>query len=115
METAPRKRKAEPDERHDGRNTKPRVSCFFFRTTVQSQSEDDVLASMTHSRPAAAVSLMMLIWEQGKKNRDGLRKGAESRAIQPGDTGIWATCAMKKEAKSVADLRDLFQEVSYLQ
>lgn len=57
----------------------------------------------------------MLIWEQGKKNRDGLRKGAESRAIQPGDTGIWATCAMKKEAKSVADLRDLFQEVSYLQ
>ncbi len=25
--------------------------------------------------------------------------------------GIWATCAMKKEAKSIGDLRDLFQEV----
>lgn len=32
--------------------------------------------------------------------------------IQPGDTGIWATCAMNKEAKSVTDLRDLFQEVN---
>jgi hypothetical protein len=37
--------------------------------------------------------------------------GVDLRAIQPGDTGIWATCAMKKEAKSVSDLRDLFQEV----
>lgn len=40
------------------------------------------------------------------------RRGAEARAIQPGDAGVWATCAMKKEAKSVSDLRDLFQEVS---
>lgn len=38
----------------------------------------------------------------------------DPRAIQPGDTGIWATCAMKKEAKSVSDLRDLFQEVGNL-
>ncbi|KAF2007723.1 hypothetical protein P154DRAFT_1247 [Amniculicola lignicola CBS 123094] len=38
------------------------------------------------------------------------RDAAEARAIQPGDVGIWATCAMKKEAKSVADLRDLFEE-----
>ncbi|KAF2702690.1 hypothetical protein K504DRAFT_393959 [Pleomassaria siparia CBS 279.74] len=38
------------------------------------------------------------------------RDSAEARAIQPGDVGIWVTCAMKKEAKSVADLRDLFQE-----
>lgn len=36
-----------------------------------------------------------------------------NRAIQAGDAGIWATCSMKKEAKSVADLRDLFQEVSH--
>ncbi|KAF2868978.1 hypothetical protein BDV95DRAFT_630174 [Massariosphaeria phaeospora] len=35
---------------------------------------------------------------------------AEARAIHPGDVGIWATCAMKKEAPSVSDLRDLFQE-----
>jgi tRNA acetyltransferase TAN1 len=40
------------------------------------------------------------------------RDGAKNRAIQPGDAGIWATCAMNKEGKSVADLRDLFQEVS---
>ncbi|KAF2786279.1 hypothetical protein K505DRAFT_260211 [Melanomma pulvis-pyrius CBS 109.77] len=55
--------------------------------------------------------------EGGNKRANGKRKwsmprkaAAEARAIQPGDVGIWATCAMKKEAKSVADLRDLFQE-----
>ncbi|KAH3997903.1 hypothetical protein HBI70_077700 [Parastagonospora nodorum] len=48
---------------------------------------------------------------KGKKQWDTGRKGVvEHRVIQPGDTGIWATCAMNKEAKSVADLRDLFQE-----
>ncbi|KAH9862232.1 hypothetical protein IAQ61_010435 [Plenodomus lingam] len=47
---------------------------------------------------------------KGRRNWDMPRRGAEARAIQPGDTGIWATCAMKKEAKSVADLRDLFDE-----
>ncbi|OAK99931.1 THUMP domain-containing protein [Phaeosphaeriaceae sp. SRC1lsM3a] len=46
---------------------------------------------------------------RGKKQWDLPRKGAaDSRSIQPGDTGIWATCAMKKEAKTVSDLRDLF-------
>ena len=38
---------------------------------------------------------------------------AEARSIQPGDVGIWATCAMKKEGKSVAELRDLFQDVRH--
>ncbi|CAA9965887.1 THUMP domain containing protein [Pyrenophora teres f. maculata] len=47
---------------------------------------------------------------KGKKNWDMPRRYTADRAIQPGDTGIWATCAMKKEAKSVNDLRDLFQE-----
>ncbi|KAL5121064.1 hypothetical protein ACEQ8H_000915 [Pleosporales sp. CAS-2024a] len=48
---------------------------------------------------------------RGKKQWDGARHGGvDPRAIQPGDTGVWATCAMKKEAKTVADLRDLFQE-----
>lgn len=52
---------------------------------------------------------------QGKKQWDGPRKGVvDNRSIQPGDTGIWATCAMKKEAKTVSDLRDLFGEVSYV-
>jgi tRNA acetyltransferase TAN1 len=54
-------------------------------------------------------------FQQGKKKWIVPRKGnAEARAIQPGDVGIWATCAMKKEAKSVADLRDLFQEVGVM-
>lgn len=42
------------------------------------------------------------------------RGNAEARQINPGDVGIWATCAMKKEAPTVADLRDLFQGVSAL-
>ncbi|KAJ4344994.1 hypothetical protein N0V95_006031 [Ascochyta clinopodiicola] len=47
---------------------------------------------------------------KGKKRWDMPRRGnAEARQINPGDVGIWATCAMKKEAPTVADLRDLFQ------
>ncbi|KAF2849410.1 hypothetical protein T440DRAFT_469504 [Plenodomus tracheiphilus IPT5] len=65
-----KKRKADSNDRHEGRNTKAK----------------------------------------GKRNWDMPRRGADNRAIQPGDAGIWATCAMKKEAKSVADLRDLFDE-----
>lgn len=52
---------------------------------------------------------------QGKKRWDMPRRGnAEARQINPGDVGIWATCAMKKEAPTVADLRDLFQGVSVI-
>ncbi|KAF2258571.1 hypothetical protein CC78DRAFT_504431 [Lojkania enalia] len=48
---------------------------------------------------------------KGKRKWSMPRKDAtEARVIQPGDVGIWATCAMKKEAKSVGDLRVLFQE-----
>jgi tRNA acetyltransferase TAN1 len=39
------------------------------------------------------------------------RGNTEARQINPGDVGIWATCAMKKEAPTVADLRDLFSVV----
>ena len=39
------------------------------------------------------------------------RGNTEARQINPGDVGIWATCAMKKEASTVADLRDLFSVV----
>ena len=31
-------------------------------------------------------------------------------SIEPGDAGIWATCARGKEGKSTFDLRDLFQD-----
>ncbi|KAF6235588.1 hypothetical protein HO173_006271 [Letharia columbiana] len=30
--------------------------------------------------------------------------------IEPGDSGIWATCELGKEGKSTAELRDLFEE-----
>jgi len=70
MTESTKKRKAEPDERQEGRNAKAK----------------------------------------GRRNWDVSRKAVENRVIQPGDAGIWATCAMNKEAKSVADLRDLFGE-----
>ena len=31
-------------------------------------------------------------------------------SIEPGDSGIWATCEMVKEGKSTAELRDLFED-----
>ena len=31
-------------------------------------------------------------------------------SIEPGDSGIWATCEMGKEGKSTAELKDLFEE-----
>ncbi|KAH6637761.1 hypothetical protein C7974DRAFT_432618 [Boeremia exigua] len=47
---------------------------------------------------------------KGKKKWEMPKRGnAEARQINPGDVGIWATCAMKKEAPTVADLRDVFQ------
>ena len=40
------------------------------------------------------------------------KKGYQTIAasIEPGDAGIWATCAMGREGKSTADLRDLFDD-----
>jgi hypothetical protein len=56
---------------------------------------------------------MILMVIKGKKRWEMPKRGnAEARQINPGDVGIWATCAMKKEAPTVADLRDLFQGVS---
>jgi tRNA acetyltransferase TAN1 len=39
------------------------------------------------------------------------RQGREGHEIQPGDSGIWATCALGKEGKCVGDLKALFEEV----
>jgi len=36
---------------------------------------------------------------------------ARSRTINPGDSGIWATCVKGKERKALGELRDLFNEV----
>ncbi|KAK4913561.1 hypothetical protein LTR28_013754, partial [Elasticomyces elasticus] len=41
------------------------------------------------------------------------RKGEDTRrAIEAGDSGIWATCDKGKEAKCVGELKDLFTEVA---
>lgn len=36
--------------------------------------------------------------------------GSYSKAIQPGDSGIWATCDKGREGKCIGELRDLFAE-----
>ena len=41
------------------------------------------------------------------------KKGQSNYApptVEPGDSGIWATCALGREVKSTAELRDLFEE-----
>ena len=38
------------------------------------------------------------------------RGAVQAKAIQPGDSGIWATCNKGKEGKCVGELRDLFTE-----
>lgn len=48
-------------------------------------------------------------WTVPRKND---RAGVQARAIQPGDSGIWATCNKGREAKCVGELRDLFAEVA---
>lgn len=56
--------------------------------------------------------------EQQKKQWRVTRKNdnheAHARAIQPGDSGIWATCVKGKESKAVGELRDLFAEYEEL-
>ncbi len=38
------------------------------------------------------------------------KKGHSPASIEPGDSGIWATCEMGKEGRCTSDLRDLFEE-----
>ncbi|TKA32149.1 hypothetical protein B0A50_01397 [Salinomyces thailandicus] len=46
-------------------------------------------------------------WRVPRKNDRG---AIQAKAIQPGDSGIWATCNKGREAKCVGELRDLFTE-----
>ncbi|KAI7088475.1 hypothetical protein KC356_g3266 [Hortaea werneckii] len=46
-------------------------------------------------------------WRVPRKNDRG---AIQAKAIQPGDSGIWATCNKGREGKCVAELRDLFTE-----
>jgi hypothetical protein len=38
-------------------------------------------------------------------------RSAKSREIEPGDSGIWVTCELGKEARCVTEMRILFEEV----
>lgn len=46
-------------------------------------------------------------WRVPRKNDHG---AVQAKAIQPGDSGIWATCNKGKEAKCIGELRDLFTD-----
>jgi tRNA acetyltransferase TAN1 len=39
---------------------------------------------------------------------------AQATTIQPGDSGIWATCSKGRESKCIGELRDLFNEYAEL-
>lgn len=41
-------------------------------------------------------------------------ESGQARVIQPGDSGIFATCIKGKEAKCIGELRDLFDEYAGL-
>jgi len=43
-----------------------------------------------------------------RKNND--RGAVQAKVIQPGDSGIWATCNKGREGKCVGELRDLFTD-----
>lgn len=57
---------------------------------------------------------MVLIDEQTKKQwrapKHNSHGAITAKAIQPGDSGIFATCTKGQERKCVSELRDLFQE-----
>ncbi|KXL42976.1 hypothetical protein M433DRAFT_21333 [Acidomyces richmondensis BFW] len=46
-------------------------------------------------------------WRVPRRNDHGT---THTRSIQPGDSGIWATCNKGKEGKCIGELRDLFTE-----
>ncbi|KAH7039061.1 hypothetical protein B0J12DRAFT_246049 [Macrophomina phaseolina] len=47
---------------------------------------------------------------RGRKQWRTLPAGKGGGNIEPGDSGIWATCNMGREAKAVAELKDMFGE-----
>ena len=50
-------------------------------------------------------------WRVPRKNDRG---AVQAKVIQPGDSGIWATCNKGREGKCVGELRDLFTEYAEL-
>ena len=46
-----------------------------------------------------------------RQARSGTSEVHDRHEIQPGDSGIWATCGLGKEGKCVGDLKALFEEV----
>ena len=58
------------------------------------------------SSPSGATSEQ----KKQKKPWHNSHQHKKAASIEPGDAGIWATCARGKEGKSTADLRDLFDD-----
>ncbi|RMX78562.1 hypothetical protein D0869_08993, partial [Hortaea werneckii] len=66
----------------------------------RSRGEEDRGCSLTYVKTKKQ-------WRVPRKNDRG---AIQAKAIQPGDSGIWATCNKGREGKCVAELRDLFTE-----
>ncbi|MCJ1354743.1 MAG: hypothetical protein MMC33_004732 [Icmadophila ericetorum] len=49
-------------------------------------------------------------WKVVPKKTDFASASPSASTVEPGDSGIWATCSMHKEAKCIAELRDIFNE-----
>lgn len=52
----------------------------------------------------------MQIKKQWRTPRKNDQPTTERKGIQPGDSGIWATCDKGREGKCIGELRDLFSE-----
>ena len=48
--------------------------------------------------------------KQWRVPRQHDNRPSQSKSIQPGDSGIWATCDKGRESKCIGELRDLFAE-----
>lgn len=48
--------------------------------------------------------------KQWRVPRHNNNAASQSKSIQPGDSGIWATCDRGRESKCIGELRDLFAE-----
>ena len=87
------KRKADSGHRASARGKRPKVRC-----------RDSAVPRRLHAPgPGSLLIKQPQQWSTAQKT--------DAQSIQPGDAGIWATCAMKKEAKAVIELHRLFDEV----
>ena len=67
-------------------------------------------AMPTESTRTSAEQRSQQVKKQWRVPRKNDRGAVQAKIIQPGDSGIWATCNKGREGKCVGELRDLFTE-----